>query len=90
MIVWPFYADQQVNSRLVGEVWRVGVDMKDICDRKTIEKAVRELMEVRREEFLKSSKEMARLARKSINEGGSSYVNLDCLIKDIKHMIRKF
>ncbi|KAK4436511.1 7-deoxyloganetic acid glucosyl transferase [Sesamum alatum] len=86
MICWPFYADQQVNSRLVEEVWRIGVDMKDICDRKTVEKAVRELMEVRREELLKSSKEMARLARTSIGQGGSSYVNLDCLIKDIKHM----
>ncbi|KAI3470881.1 hypothetical protein Pfo_027544 [Paulownia fortunei] len=86
MICWPFYADQQVNSRLVGEVWRVGMDMKDICDRRMVEKMVRELMEVRREEFMKSAQEMARLARKSVSEGGSSYANLDSLIGDIKLM----
>ncbi|KAK6145488.1 hypothetical protein DH2020_022308 [Rehmannia glutinosa] len=86
MICWPFYADQQVNSRLVEEVWRVGVDMKDICDRRMVEKMVRELMEVRREEFVKSAQEMARLARKSVSEGGASYVSLDSLVRDIKVM----
>ncbi|KAK6145501.1 hypothetical protein DH2020_022321 [Rehmannia glutinosa] len=86
MICWPFYADQQVNSRLVEEVWRVGVDMKDICDRRMVEKMVRELMEVRREEFVKSAQEMARLARKSVSEGGASSVSLDSLVRDIKVM----
>ncbi|KAK8542008.1 hypothetical protein V6N13_137417 [Hibiscus sabdariffa] len=29
MICWPGKSDQQVNSRFVSEVWRVGSDMKD-------------------------------------------------------------
>lgn len=34
MICWPHFVDQQVNSRYVGEVWKVGLDMKDKCERK--------------------------------------------------------
>ncbi|XP_022864350.1 7-deoxyloganetic acid glucosyltransferase-like [Olea europaea var. sylvestris] len=86
MICWPFYADQQVNSRLVGEVWKIGLDMKDICDRVIVEKMVKELLDVRREDFMKSANQMARLARKSVSQGGTSYCNLNRLIEDIKSM----
>ncbi|CAK9135691.1 unnamed protein product, partial [Ilex paraguariensis] len=33
MIRWPYFVDQQVNSRFVGEVWKLGLDMKDTCDK---------------------------------------------------------
>eukprot|EP00268_Persea_americana_P038446 TRINITY_DN38021_c0_g1_i2.p1 TRINITY_DN38021_c0_g1~~TRINITY_DN38021_c0_g1_i2.p1 ORF type:complete len:480 (-),score=51.13 TRINITY_DN38021_c0_g1_i2:173-1612(-) len=86
MICWPFFADQQINSRFVSEVWRVGLDMKDTCDRETVEKMVRELMLERREEFMKSAEKMAALAKKSIREGGSTHMNLEKLIQDIRTM----
>lgn len=86
MICWPFYADQQVNSRLVGEIWKVGLDMKDTCDRVIVEKRIKEVMEVRKGEFLKSAQRMAKLATRSVETAGSSYGNLDRLIKDIKLM----
>ncbi|XP_075084419.1 7-deoxyloganetic acid glucosyltransferase-like isoform X2 [Nicotiana tabacum] len=86
MICWPFYADQQVNSRLVGEVWKIGLDMKDTCDRVIIENMVKDLIETRKDEFAKSARLMTKLARKSVSENGSSYCNLDRLIKDIKLM----
>ncbi|KAK4833704.1 hypothetical protein QYF36_002791 [Acer negundo] len=44
MICWPQIADQQVNSRCVSEVWKIGFDMKDTCDRLTVEKLVRDLI----------------------------------------------
>lgn len=84
MICWPFHADQQVNSRYVGEVWELGVDMKDSCDRVVVERMVREVMEVRKDEFLKRGAEMAELAESSVSRGGSSYVDMDRLIEDIK------
>ncbi|KAK1296679.1 UDP-glycosyltransferase 76C2 [Acorus calamus] len=37
--------DQQINSRYVSDVWKVGLDMKDTCDRVIVEKMVREMME---------------------------------------------
>ena len=86
MICWPYFADQQTNSRFVSEVWKLGMDMKDVCDRVIVEKMVNHLMEERREIFMKSATEMARLAKESVSEGGSSYNNLDHLIKDIRLM----
>ncbi|KAK1364941.1 7-deoxyloganetic acid glucosyltransferase-like [Heracleum sosnowskyi] len=77
---------KSINSRYIGEVWKLGLDIKDTCDRSIIEKAVRDLMEVRKEEFAKSAKEMATLARKAVNEGGDSHNNLNKLIEDIKMM----
>ncbi|KAL5568960.1 hypothetical protein UlMin_025535 [Ulmus minor] len=86
MICWPYFVDQQINSRYVGEVWKLGMDMKDVCDRKVVEKMVNDLMVERREEFVRSTAEMARLAKKSVSEGGSSYCNLDQLVEFIRSM----
>ncbi|KAJ4822345.1 hypothetical protein Tsubulata_029768, partial [Turnera subulata] len=55
MICWPFFADQQRNSRFVSEVWKLGLDMKDVCDRKIVEKMVNDLMVERREELFASA-----------------------------------
>ncbi|XAR65878.1 7-deoxyloganetic acid glucosyltransferase [Bertholletia excelsa] len=84
MICWPWSADQQVNSRFVGDVWRIGVDMKDICDRGTIERCVKNLMETNNDEFTQSANRMAEMARRTVGEGGTSYCNLDRLIEDIR------
>uniref|UniRef100_A0AAT9US15 Glycosyltransferase n=1 Tax=Mitragyna speciosa TaxID=170351 RepID=A0AAT9US15_9GENT len=87
MICWPYFADQMINSRFVSEVWKIGLDMKDTCDRVIIEKMVRDLMDVRKDEFLPRADDMAKLARKAVNEGGSSYCNLDGLVEYIKSMV---
>nr|AGX93067.1 7-deoxyloganetic acid UDP-glucosyltransferase-like protein [Cinchona calisaya] len=87
MICWPYFADQMINSRFVSEVWKIGLDMKDTCDRIIIEKMVRDLMDVRKDEFSQRADDMAKLARKAVNEGGSSYQNLDALVEYIKSMV---
>ncbi|KAH6762730.1 hypothetical protein C2S52_020163 [Perilla frutescens var. hirtella] len=84
MICWPHYVDQQVNSRYVGEVWKMGLDMKDSCDRVVVEKMVRELMELRKDEFLQRAEEMSKIAKSSVSKGGTSSADLDRLIHDIK------
>ncbi|XP_009597175.1 7-deoxyloganetic acid glucosyl transferase-like [Nicotiana tomentosiformis] len=89
MICWPQLADQQINSRYVEEVWKLGLDMKDTCDRVIIEKMVRDLMELRRSEFLQRANDMAKLARASVAEAGSSDSNLARLVQDIVSMQRK-
>nr|POE99144.1 7-deoxyloganetic acid glucosyltransferase [Quercus suber] len=60
IICWPQLADQQVNSRCVSELWRVGFDMKDTCDRFIIKKMVRDLIENKREEIMRSMNEIAK------------------------------
>jgi hypothetical protein len=87
MICWPYFADQIINSRFVSKVWNLGLDMKDSCDRKTIEKMVRELMVEKKAEFLERAGRMAALAKKSVSEGGSSYCNLDRMVEYINSTI---
>lgn len=89
MICWPYFADQQVNSRFVSEVWKIGIDMKDTCDRASIEKAVRDFMGSKREEFCRSSDRMSEMAKRSVSEGGSSYNCLNSLLQDIRLMSRR-
>uniref|UniRef100_A0A803QSG4 Glycosyltransferase n=2 Tax=Cannabis sativa TaxID=3483 RepID=A0A803QSG4_CANSA len=85
MICWPNAIDQTINSRYVGEVWKVGMDMKGHkCDREIVAKMVNDLMVEKREEFQRCTAEMARLAKLSVDEGGSSYCNLDQLIEDLR------
>ncbi|KAI3458622.1 hypothetical protein Pfo_015285 [Paulownia fortunei] len=86
MICWPYFVDQQVNSRYVGEVWKLGLDMKDTCDRVVVEKMIRDLMELKKDEFLRRSDDMAKLAKFSVKEGGSAFADLNRLIEDIKLM----
>ncbi|XWS74880.1 hypothetical protein CRYUN_Cryun01aG0036300 [Craigia yunnanensis] len=89
MICWPYFADQQVNSRFVSEVWKIGLDMKDVCDRRVVEKMVNDLLVDRKEELVKSAAKMAKLANESVSVGGSSYCNLDRLLEDIRLMSLK-
>ncbi|RDX61715.1 7-deoxyloganetic acid glucosyltransferase, partial [Mucuna pruriens] len=83
MICWPYFADQQINSRFVSDVWKLGLDMKDVCDRRVVENMVNDLMVHRKEEFLRSAQPMAMLAHNTVSPVGSSYSYLDDLIQYI-------
>lgn len=87
MVCWPFFYDQMIISRYVCEVWRVGVDMKDTCDRATVERMVREVMEGERaEELRRNASELARVVQSCVSDGGSSRVYLQKLVQDIRSM----
>lgn len=85
MICWPFITDQQVNSRFVSAVWGVGLDMKDESGRSV--KMIRDAMEGdRAEELRRSASEMAEKAKRSVEEGGDSFLNLRKLIQHIESL----
>ncbi|KAM0941391.1 putative 7-deoxyloganetic acid glucosyltransferase [Dioscorea sansibarensis] len=85
MICSPYFSDQMVNSRFVSEVWRIGLDMKDKCDRNIVERMVREVMEGENAlELRNSAARMADLARKSTEENGTSRANFESLVSYIK------
>nr|GMC63913.1 7-deoxyloganetic acid glucosyltransferase-like [Ipomoea batatas]GMC65647.1 7-deoxyloganetic acid glucosyltransferase-like [Ipomoea batatas] len=86
MICRPCLGDQNTNSRMVEAVWKIGLDMKGGWDRVTVENMVRDVMEKRKDEFLERAEEMAKLAGKSVGEGGSSCSNLRRLVDDIRSM----
>ncbi|KAI7733546.1 hypothetical protein M8C21_005034 [Ambrosia artemisiifolia] len=83
MVCWPYFADQLVNSRFVGEVWKMGVDLKDTSDRLQIEKAVRDIMDSKHNVFTQSANTWANVAKESITKTGSSSFHLGRLIDDI-------
>ncbi|XP_021734727.1 7-deoxyloganetic acid glucosyltransferase-like [Chenopodium quinoa] len=89
MLCWPYFGDQQVNSRFVSEVSRIGLDMKDSCNRTIVKNMINDLMERKKDELQGSMSKTSNLAKKSISEGGSSYSNLNHLIEEIKGMIKK-
>lgn len=85
MICWPFFADQQINSRFVGKVWNIGVDMKDMNGRVVVEEMVRKLMDGNgNDELRRSAGKMAEEMAKSCTKGGSSYMNFQKLLQHIK------
>ncbi|KAJ0979583.1 hypothetical protein J5N97_015057 [Dioscorea zingiberensis] len=85
MICWPFFVDQQITSRFVSQVWKIGLDMKDMNGREVVERMVREAMEGERaQELKKSATAMAEKARESVEEGGSSYMDLQSLVHYLK------
>nr|CAB3454330.1 unnamed protein product [Digitaria exilis] len=84
MVCWPFFGDQQINSRLVGAVWGNGLDMKDVCERDVVERMVREAME---SEAIRSSAEaLADVVRRDVADGGSSAREFERLVRFIKDL----
>ncbi|OIV89694.1 hypothetical protein TanjilG_07170 [Lupinus angustifolius] len=92
-ITWPVSAEQFYNERLVVDVLKTGVpvgvkrwclfgDMDDSIKWDTIEKTVRNILgkDEAAEEMRKKAKELSRLARKTVEEGGSSDLDLDAFI----------
>ncbi|CAL5062734.1 unnamed protein product [Urochloa decumbens] len=84
MVCWPFFADQQINSRFVGAVWRNGLDMKDVCERGVVEKTVREAMES--DEVRSSARALAEQVQRDITDGGSSAMEFKRLVGFIREL----
>ncbi|CAA7404805.1 unnamed protein product [Spirodela intermedia] len=85
MICWPFFFDQMVNSRFVSEMWRIGLDMKDTCDRGTVGRTVKAVMEGERaDDMRRNVAGLSGMVRECVDEGGSSRIHLDQLIEDIR------
>jgi UDP:flavonoid glycosyltransferase YjiC (YdhE family) len=84
MVCWPFFADQQINSRFVGAVWRNGLDMKDVCDRVVVESTVREAMES--EEIRRSVHALAEQVKRDVADDGASALEFKRLISFITEL----
>ncbi|XP_020681997.1 7-deoxyloganetic acid glucosyltransferase-like [Dendrobium catenatum] len=84
MVCFPWLWEQFVISRLVGEVWKVGLDMKDMCRRDVVESMVRAAMEGEKAEELRQvAAEMAVEIGRSVGEGGDSRLDYERLVRDI-------
>ncbi|BAT00836.1 Os07g0250100 [Oryza sativa Japonica Group] len=84
MVCWPFFADQQINSRLVGAVWGNRVDMKDACERGVVERSVKEAMESG--EIRRSARRLAEQVKRDTGDGGSSALEFERLVGFIREL----
>nr|QZL13806.1 putative glycosyltransferase GT2 [Dioscorea zingiberensis] len=96
MITWPLFGDQFYNERFIVDVLKVGVEVgvkKFVVDEEEMElvkgedvkKAVERMMGDgdEKESMRRRLRELGEMARRAVEEGGSSYVDLKNLIKEL-------
>jgi len=84
MLCWPFFGDQPTNCRFICNEWEIGIEIDTNVNREEVEKLVNEL--IVGEKGKKMSKKVMELKNKADEDtrlGGSSYTNLDKLIKEV-------
>ena len=97
MVTWPLFADQFYNEKLVTQVLKIGVsvgvqEMRNMgvsVKREAIEKALKEIMVGDgAEEMKKRAKCLGLMARRAVEEGGSSSSDLNALIPELSLMLQ--
>lgn len=99
MITWPLFAEQFFNEKLIVEILRIGVrvgvdvpvrwgeeeKVGVLVNKDQVEMALDILMDggEEGEERRKKALELGEMARRSMEEGGSSHSNMSLLIQDI-------
>ncbi|XP_072971417.1 probable UDP-glucosyl transferase 73B6 [Typha angustifolia] len=97
MLTWPLVFEQFINERLVVEVTRSGARVweggrrsereedSELVSREVIRRAISRFMETggEGEKAREKAKELARMAKEAVEEGGTSRRNLDHLIEDL-------
>ncbi|XP_057859841.2 linamarin synthase 1 [Cryptomeria japonica] len=88
MIGWPYFGDQFLDCRFAKDIWKVGLDFKDVdvddarlVRREEIKSAVVRVMES--EELQKKAQELKEAATKAVMVGGSSFNNITTFIHDM-------
>ena len=95
MVTWPVGAEQFYNEKLVTEVLKTGVGVGvqkwapgvgDFIGSEAVEKAIRRMMEEEGEEMRNRATELGKKAKRAVGKDGSSYLNLDALIEELKSL----
>ena len=94
MVTWPMRVDQFYNAKLVTQVLKIGVDVAaqqwkrmegDTIKREAIDKAVRQIMVGEEAEEMRSrAKKLREMAKRAVEDGGSSYSDLNVLIEELR------
>ncbi|XLR46546.1 hypothetical protein S83_031206 [Arachis hypogaea] len=84
MLCWPFFADQPTNCRNICNEWGIGIEINNDVKRKDLENLVNELMvEEKGKKMRQKVMELKKKAEEVTRPGGSSYMNLDKVIKEV-------
>ncbi|KAI9120715.1 hypothetical protein K1719_007748 [Acacia pycnantha] len=84
MTCWHFFTDQQTNCRYACKDWGIGVEIDSNVKREEVEKLVNELMEGEKGKKMgQKALEWKKIAEEDTRPGGSSFINLEKMIKDV-------
>lgn len=88
MVGVPQWTDQGTNTKYVEDVWQMGIwakpNDKGVVGREELEKCIREVMEGERgKEITKNALKWKDLARKAVDEGGSSDQNINEFVDEL-------
>ncbi|CAI0459492.1 unnamed protein product [Linum tenue] len=79
MVAMPQWTDQGTNAKYIEDVWKIGV-------RGVVEKCLREVMEGKKGEEMKSNaKKWKRVMEEAVSEGGSSNKNINEFVDSLIH-----
>ena len=103
MITWPMSAEQFYNEKLIVQILRIGVRVGVkasvhwgeeekagvLVRRVDVKKAIEQLMHEGEEgeERRKRARKLGGITKRTVEEGGSSYLNVDLLIQHIREQI---
>ncbi|XP_027366310.1 UDP-glycosyltransferase 84B1-like [Abrus precatorius] len=88
MIAYPQWTDQPTNAKLISDVFRLGIRLKQDSDGfvapEEVERAIDEIVVgPRSEEFKKTASELKRAAGEAVADGGSSERNIQSFVDEI-------
>lgn len=105
LVTWPLFADQFLNEKLVVQVLRIGVSLGVeiplkwgeeektgvLVKKEDIKKAICMLMDEGEEgkERRERARKLSELAKRAVEKGGSSHLNMTLLIQDIMQQASK-
>ncbi|KAF2294693.1 hypothetical protein GH714_015570 [Hevea brasiliensis] len=94
MVTWPVFADHFYNEKLVSEVLQIGIGVGvkewvavhgEHVKSEAIETAITEVMvSGQAEEMRRRARKLGEMARKAVEEGGSTYSNLNDLVEELR------
>lgn len=91
ILSWPFFGDQTMICRCACVHWGIGMEIDKNVKRDEVKVIVRELVEGDKGKIMmEKAMEWNKSAEEATKPGGSSYVNLDKLIKDVLLLKNKF
>jgi UDP:flavonoid glycosyltransferase YjiC (YdhE family) len=85
MLCWPFFGDQPMNCKYSCNEWGVGMEIDKNVKREEVGMLVKELMEGEKgAKMRENAMEWKRLAEEAVGPKGTSSINLDKFINEIK------
>ncbi|CAE5956628.1 unnamed protein product [Arabidopsis arenosa] len=87
VVAFPMWSDQPANAKLLEEIWKTGVRVREnsegLVERGEIKRCLEAVMEEKSEELKENAEKWKRLAIEAGGEGGTSDKNVEAFVKTL-------